>query len=157
MSEKITYRFVRDEDLPVIARMYELLESMFHQMGYMLPTPDDVQTLWLESFRRTLGKFSQVWIAEKDGKVVGFMLARLKMLPAFRGGMMVGELSDMFIDPGARRLGIGEQLSEQAINWLKEKGAHSIEIQVLAGNEPSWKLYEKMGFQLEFRAGRKVL
>jgi RimJ/RimL family protein N-acetyltransferase len=37
---------------------------------------------------------------------------------------------------------------------MRTLGAHSIEIQVLKDNEASWKLYERMGFQLEFRVGR---
>ena len=39
-------------------------------------------------------------------------------------------------------------------DWLREQGVHSIEIQVLAHNDPSWKLYESMGFQLELRQAR---
>jgi RimJ/RimL family protein N-acetyltransferase len=40
------------------------------------------------------------------------------------------------------------------MDWMREQGAHSIEIQVLKDNEASWKLYERMGFKLEFRVGR---
>ena len=67
---------------------------------------------------------------------------------------MVGELSDMWIDQSARRMGIGDMLSRLAMEWMHQQGAHSIEIQVLKDNEASWKLYERMGFQLEFRVGR---
>jgi len=70
------------------------------------------------------------------------------------GGVLVGELSDMWILSSARRMGIGDQLSRLSIDWLREQDVHSIEIQVLRDNEASWKLYERMGFQLEYRAGR---
>ena len=92
--------------------------------------------------------------AELDGGVVGFMLCRLKRVPAYMGGVLVGELSDMWIDSHARRMGIGDKLSRLAMEWMRSQGAHSIEIQVLRDNEASWKLYERMGFQLEFRVGR---
>jgi ribosomal protein S18 acetylase RimI-like enzyme len=72
------------------------------------------------------------------------------------GGVLVGELSDMWIDSTARRMGIGDKLSRLAIDWMRQQGAHSIEIQVLKDNEASWKLYERMGFQLEFRVGRLI-
>lgn len=82
------------------------------------------------------------------------MLCRIKRVPPHMGGVLVGELSDMWIIPEARRLGIGDRLSRQALAWLREQGVHSVEIQVLRDNEASWKLYDRMGFQLEFRVGR---
>jgi ribosomal protein S18 acetylase RimI-like enzyme len=148
------YRTVREDDFPIIMEMYTLLNTYFYRMGYRLPHPENVGEVWLDSFKRTLGRFSNVFIAELDGQVVGFMLCRLKRVPAYMGGVLVGELSDMWIDASARRMGIGDKLSRLAMDWMRQQGAHSIEIQVLKDNEASWKLYERMGFQLEFRVGR---
>ena len=155
MSE-VSYRLVQESDFPIVVEMYKLLNNYFYKMGYRLPHPEDVGEVWLDSFRRTLGRFSNVFIAEVEGKVVGFMLCRLKRVPAYMGGVLVGELSDMWIDSSARRMGIGDKLSRLAIDWMRQQGAHSIEIQVLKDNEASWKLYERMGFQLEFRVGRLI-
>ncbi len=150
----VTYRTIVEADFPVIKDMYAYLNEYFYKMGYRLPHPENVGDVWLESFRRTLGRFSNVVVAEIDGKVVGFMLCRLKRVPAYMGGVLVGELSDMWIVQEARRLGIGDKLSRLAMDWMRAQGAHSIEIQVLRDNEASWKLYERMGFKLEFRVGR---
>jgi ribosomal protein S18 acetylase RimI-like enzyme len=152
--QQVTYRTWTEADLPIVVEMYELLNAYFYRMGYRLPHPENVGQVWLDSFRRTLGRFSNVFIAELNRQVAGFMLCRLKRVPAYMGGVMVGELSDMWIIPEARRLGIGDKLSRQALAWLREQGAHSVEIQVLRDNEASWKLYDRMGFQLEFRTGR---
>jgi len=151
----VTYRLATEEDFPVLKEYYRKLNEFFYQVGYRLPHPENVGEVWLDSFRRTLGKFSRVDVAEIDGKVVGFMLSRIKRVPAHMGGVMVGELSDMWIETEARRLGIGDRLlSRLALNWLREQGVHSVEIQVLRDNEASWKLYDRMGFKLEFRVGR---
>ncbi len=156
--QTVSYREATEADFPVIKGMYEQLNSYFYQVGYRLPHPENVGEIWLDSFRRTLGRFSNVHVAEMeiDGQkqVVGFMLCRLKRVPAYMGGVIVGELSDMWIDGRARRMGIGDKLSRLAIEWMRQQGAHSIEIQVLKDNEASWKLYERMGFKLEFRVGR---
>lgn len=149
-----TYRLVTENDLPIIKDMYAKLNSYFYEMGYRLPHMENVGQVWLDSFRRTLGRFSNVFIAEIDSRVVGFMLCRIKRVPQHMGGVLVGELSDMWILSDARRMGIGDKLSRLAIDWLREQGVHSVEIQVLKDNEASWKLYEHMGFQLEFRVGR---
>ena len=150
----VNYRLATEADFPVLVEFYTKLNQFFYQVGYRLPHPENVGEVWLDSFRRTLGRFSRVDIAELDGRVVGFMLSRIKRVPAYMGGVLVGELSDMWIEPEARRLGIGDKLSRLALNWLREQGVHSVEIQVLRDNEASWKLYERMGFKLEFRVGR---
>jgi ribosomal protein S18 acetylase RimI-like enzyme len=150
----VSYRTVREEDFPVLVDMFSQLNAYFYRVGYRLPEPENVGQVWLDSFRRTLGRFSNVFIAEIDGRVAGFMLCRLKRVPAHMGGVMVGELSDMWVIPEARRLGVGEKLSRLALDWLREEGAHSVEIQILKDNEASWKLYERLGFQLEFRVVR---
>lgn len=149
-----TYRTVREDDFPILIEMYSQLNTYFYRMGYRLPHPENVGEVWLDSFQRTLGRFSNVFIAELEDRVVGFMLCRLKRVPAYMGGVLVGELSDMWIDSSARRMGIGDKLSRLAMDWMRQQGAHSIEIQVLKDNEASWKLYERIGFQLEFRVGR---
>jgi ribosomal protein S18 acetylase RimI-like enzyme len=152
----VSYRPATEVDFPILMDMYIQLNTFFYQVGYRLPHPENVGEVWLDSFRRTLGRFSNVFVAELDGRVVGFMLCRLKRVPAYMGGVLVGELSDMWIDSTARRMGIGDKLSRLAIDWMRQQGAHSIEIQVLKDNEASWKLYERMGFQLEFRVGRLI-
>ena len=152
--DEVQYRLVSEADFSAIKDMYTQLNTYFYQIGYRLPHPENVGDIWLDSFRRTLGRFSNVFIAEIDGDIAGFMLCRLKRVPAYMGGVLVGELSDMWIDSRARRMGIGDKLSRLAMDWMRSQGAHSIEIQVLRDNEASWKLYERMGFQLEFRVGR---
>ncbi len=163
----ISTRTATEADFPVIMEMYELLNAYFYQMGYRLPHPENVGQVWLDSFRKTMGRFSNVFIAEltdpeerehnssvRGTRIAGFMLCRLKRVPATMGGVIVGELSDMWIIPEARRMGLGDKLSRLAIDWLRSQDAHSIEIQVLRDNDASWKLYDRMGFQLEYRVGR---
>ena len=70
-------------------------------------------------FRRTLGRFSVLYVCEVDGEMVGFIVARLKRVPEYLGGVMVGELKDMWVEPKVRRLGIGEKLLRLAIEWCQ--------------------------------------
>lgn len=154
---EINYRLATESDLPVIVSYYEKLDDFFHEHGYNFPKLENVGQLWLESFQRTLGRYSIIFVAEIEGKVVGFMLGRVKRVPPYMGGMLVGEVSDMWIEPEARRLGIGEKLSELTIDWLREQKVHSVEARILEVNLPSTKLYTKMGFQPELRQYRLML
>lgn len=158
MSEEgkteINYRLTTEADLPLIKDMYIKLNDFFYTMGYQLPQPEDVGQSYLDSFQRTLGRFSNSWVAEIDGEVVGYILCRVKRVPQYMGGVLVGDLSDMWIRRKARRLGIGDKLVRIAIEWLRELGVHSIEIQVLWNNQVSWEIFDKMGFKVEYRAAR---
>jgi len=147
----VTYRLSGETDLPVIASMYGKMDAYFRQFSYRFPEVENVGQAWLDSFRRTLGRFSVVYVAELDGKVVGFMLGRVKRVAPYLGGVLVGELSDLWVEPEARRYGIGKKLSRLTIDWLREQQVHSVEVQILEGNQPIWRLYEKMGFQPELR------
>jgi len=70
----VSYRTAVEADFPVLMDMYIQLNTFFYQVGYRLPHPENVGDVWLDSFRRTLGRFSNVFIAELDGRVAGFML-----------------------------------------------------------------------------------
>lgn len=153
-DSEVTYRVVKEEDFRVITEMFVKLDAYFRTLNLTLPEPEDVGKVWLDSFVRTLGKFSQVHVAELDGEVVGFMLSRVLRVPPYWGGVMVGTLADMWVSEKGRRRGIGLKLSRLGLEWMREQGVHSVEIQVLEDNLASWKLYEGMGFKPELRQAR---
>jgi ribosomal protein S18 acetylase RimI-like enzyme len=150
MAEAVV-RPAAEAELSEIARMYADLDAHYRQFPYHFPRLEDLGQAWLDSFRRTLGRFSQLFVAELDGRIVGFSLGRLKRVAPYRGGFLVGEISDVWVHPDARRLHIGEVLNLQTIAWLGNQGAESVEVQVLEGNEPIQHLYRKLGFQPELR------
>jgi len=152
--DEISYRAAIEADFPALAAMYEKLNAYFYEVGYLLPRPENVGELWLDSFRRTLGRFSNVFVAEQDGRLVGFHLCRLKRLPAYRGGQMAGEVSDVWVEADTRHAGVGEKLVHAGLVWMRQQGVHSVEVQVLSQNEGSLKFFERLGFQPEVRALR---
>jgi ribosomal protein S18 acetylase RimI-like enzyme len=152
--DEISYRAATEADFPALAGMYEELNAYFYQVGYLLPRLENVGELWLDSFRRTLGRFSNVFVAEQDGRLLGFHLCRLKRLPAYRSGLMAGEVSDVWVEAEARRSGVGEKLVQAGLAWMRQQGVHSVEVQVLSQNEGSLMFFERLGFKLEVRALR---
>jgi ribosomal protein S18 acetylase RimI-like enzyme len=152
----VVYRLANETDFPIIKNFYNLLNQHFYSLGYRLPHPEDVGEVYLASFRRTLGKYSNAWVAEVNGQVVAYILCRIKRVPQYMGGVLVGELSDEWVEPEVRRLRIGDRLCRIALDWLRDQNVHSVEIQVLNSNEASWRMLSRMGFQQEFRVGRLV-
>lgn len=148
MSE-VTYRVAVEDDYPIVKTYYEKLDGLFRKLNLRLPKPDDVGQAWLDSFQRTLGRYSKLWVAELDGEVVAFLLARVKRAPPFMGGVLVGELADEWVEPHARRMGVADKLCRYGFEWLREMEVHSVEIRILKGNDASWAMLEPMGFSHE--------
>ena len=148
-EDAVIYRQAVEADFPKVASMYAKLDQLLRQHTYTFPAVENVGELWLDMFRRTLGRFSVLYVAEYQGEVVGFIVARVKRVPEYLGGVMVGELKDMWVEHEVRRLGIGEKLLRLAIEWCREQKVYSVEAQILLGNEPIIKLVEYLGMKKE--------
>jgi ribosomal protein S18 acetylase RimI-like enzyme len=58
-----------------------------------------------------------------------------------------GEIDSLFVVPSHRRRGIGEAMMLRSMQWLAERGAKSIAVEVMAGNADALRLYERWGFR----------
>lgn len=58
----------------------------------------------------------------------------------------IGEIESIFVDGYYRRKGIGTELIDRALAWLKVMGAVKIQISVSAGNEEAFYFYSKFAF-----------
>jgi RimJ/RimL family protein N-acetyltransferase len=162
----VIYREGVEADFPAVAAMYAKVDGFLRQHTYAFPEVENVGELWLDIFRRTLGRFSILYVAEyskaeyggtgSEKELVGFIVARLKRVPEYLGGVMVGELKDMWVEPRVRHLGIGEELLRMAIGWCRDQKVHSCEAQILMGNEPIIRLIEYLGMKRELYQFRLV-
>lgn len=148
-NDEVIYRQAAEGDYAAVAAMYDKLDQFLRKFTYSFPAVENVGEQWLDTFRRTLGRFSVLYVAEYQGEIVGFIIARLKRVPAYLGGVMVGELKDMWIEHKVRRLGIGEKLLRLAIEWCLDQEVHSLEAQILLGNQPIIDLVEYLGMKPE--------
>jgi len=77
------------------------------------------------------------------GRVREFFTRRRRSLPMlFRAH---GYLAYLYVAEEFRRRGIGGELLLGAREWVKLRGGSSLDVNVLAKNEPARKLYEKVG------------
>ncbi|MDQ3553398.1 MAG: GNAT family N-acetyltransferase [Chloroflexota bacterium] len=52
----------------------------------------------------------------------------------------------MWVDPRARRAGVGRALIQTASEWAASWGADRVVLWVVAGNEPACRFYQRLGF-----------
>lgn len=64
------------------------------------------------------------FIAEKDGEVLGFVLALARKFPLYHQGMEEdkGWITSLFVSPQYRRRGVGSLLVNKALGFLSSKG-----------------------------------
>ncbi len=84
------------------------------------------------------------WVAEVDGRIVGFAAARV-VDPLRR----IGEVWIVGVDPDAQRSGVGSALTRHAEAWLRaeEMAVAFIGTGGDPGHEPARKLYEALGYR----------
>lgn len=88
-----------------------------------------------------------VLVAEADGALVGMLLLRRHLHPAYRGVLQLG----LAVDPDRRRQGIGRRLLRTAIVSARSAGVRRLQLAVVASNRPALDLFHREGFSIEGR------
>jgi len=60
---------------------------------------------------------------------------------------LLGELDSLYVDLSCRQIGLGVELSNKGIAWLKGMNVCSIRLLVGQGNEQALSFYQKLGFR----------
>jgi len=86
------------------------------------------------------------WVAEEDGAVNGFLVAR-----RIAGDL---EILNFAVRPESRRRGIGAGLLQQSFAWGKTFAAEKSLLEVRASNLVALRFYEKHGFEVVGRRNK---
>lgn len=110
---------------------------------------------WLDDMR-TLGALKPVvWLLDQVNAAIGPLLHGFVW---YADGELVGNvtlsrvsgqtwlISNMAVHPEYRRRGIGRTLMEASVDWVRNRGASRITLEVRAGNEAAKSLYDDFGF-----------
>jgi GNAT superfamily N-acetyltransferase len=150
-------RLALPHDLPAVVILWEHLDAYHHRAGLAFPAVAGAGEAWRASFERTLGRFSFLWVADDTGQVLGFVLARLKRTPAYLGGLLVGEISDLYVEDRLRGQGVGGDLVAAAMARLEAENVHSVEVQIMEQNGQGKQFWLRQGFQPEVVQVRRMM
>jgi len=84
----------------------------------------------------------QTLVGTIDDVVLGYAVASVEVLP---DGGRLARLTDLYVDPGAREVGIGELLLDTVLAWAAEAGCFGIDSIVLPGNRATKNFFEAAG------------
>ncbi len=114
------------------------------RLDQMSPAADAVR--WREHLM-TLPERHRVYVAERDGDVVGF--ASCGPSRASDDGPGVAEVYAIYVRPQAMRAGIGGALMREAMRVLRDDGYRDVVLWVLESNAAAHRFYEAQGFRRE--------
>ena len=97
-----------------------------------------------ETLRRDLADpDSRVLVGTIDSVPVGYAVARAQRLP---DGSILGVVDDIYVDPGAREVGLGEALMADLIAWCTARGCFGMDAMALPGHRSTKNFFEESGF-----------
>ena len=86
-----------------------------------------------------------VFVAEAEGKLIGQIMGVLRdVYPVFEPERY-GYVTDIVVDPDARRSRVGQALFEALQAWFRERGASHLQLQVAHKNPVSRSFWQAMG------------
>ena len=88
---------------------------------------------------------ASVWVAERQGRVVGMVSVQLVISTA-EGGLS-GLLEDLVVSSAYRRRGLGKALLTAAVKWSREQGAARIQLLTDGRNVPAIIFYRKQNWK----------
>ena len=149
-------------DAPVLA---ELGAQTFVDTFGHLYQPEDLQAFLDEShseqaYARTLADPAYaLWIAERDGKPIGYAQAGPCGLPHPDVQPGDGELKRLYLLASEQNGGVGGQLFAEALRWLERDGPRTLWISVWSENFGAQRFYARHGFEFvaeyEFPVGNQ--
>ncbi|PJA39035.1 hypothetical protein CO180_01700, partial [candidate division WWE3 bacterium CG_4_9_14_3_um_filter_41_6] len=92
------------------------------------------------------GKVSDVFLAEVEDEIVGYLSAFVRPLSSWRP-VTIAELDSMFVLGDFRSQGIGKGLVEHFMKWAKEKNVEYVSVNAFSKNERALAFYTSCGFE----------
>jgi GNAT superfamily N-acetyltransferase len=86
---------------------------------------------------------ARVVVGTIDGVVLGYAVARLERLS---DGSMLGVIDDIFVEEGARGVGLGETIIDDLMAWCLSCGCVGMDAMALPGHRVTKNFFEESGF-----------
>jgi L-amino acid N-acyltransferase YncA len=130
-----------ESDLPVIIDIFNATVPRRMVTAELEPTTVEARLPW---FREHSPDERPFWVVESDRHIIGWLDFK-KFLPrcAYRGTVEIS----VYVDENFRRQGVARHLLEEAIARGPSLGITTLIGLIFTHNEPSLKLFERLGFE----------
>ncbi len=152
-------RKAEDREVREVARLQlKLMEEHVQAGSRELSIAPGASGRWIRYIKKMLraGR-SILLVAEDNGKIIGYVFGYIKDGPPIFREKCTGYISDMYVLPGFRSRGIGQQLLRQAMDFFRAAGLPAVELHASAGNTGALQFYERLGFREQMKKLRVEL
>jgi ribosomal protein S18 acetylase RimI-like enzyme len=144
-------RPARPPDTPALGRLGALLlrtHHAFDPLRFMAPGSDpEGGYAWFLGTQMGADDV-MVYVAERDGRVIGYVYASLEPQSWKELREPAGFLHDVAVEEGERQRGVAAALVDAALEWLRGKGAPRVLLWTAAQNERAQRLFARLGFRI---------
>jgi N-acetylglutamate synthase-like GNAT family acetyltransferase len=103
----------------------------------------------LAKFALSLSARARLWLAERDGRIVG-------CIAVVAASPQVAQLRWFLVEPSSRGIGIGKQLLHEAVAFCKDCGYEVVILWTVSTLKAAAHLYRSIGFsKVEEKPGRR--
>jgi ribosomal protein S18 acetylase RimI-like enzyme len=140
-------RAARASDAAAIARLWRALLTEHARRDPAFAVGDGVGEAVARAVSRALGDAdSALWVGARGDQPVAFCCARVERPAAMLAERGRVEITELYVEPGARRAGVGRSLADAAFAWARERGIARVEVRVAAENGAGQAFWRSVGF-----------
>jgi ribosomal protein S18 acetylase RimI-like enzyme len=143
MEDHIPVRVARPEDAATISAL------LYDFNGEALP-PDQLAQRMAEA-----DGLETAFVAQLGGRPAGLLV--LRTVPTLSDPSDMAEITELYVEPSARRRGVGRSLVGAALHHARQRGCHQIHLLANSGNRSALAFYQALGFERDSWAMRRTL
>lgn len=146
-SARVGVARARGADAPAVAALWRaLLEAHAAIDPAFGLRPGAAAALEAATARLLDDRDAGLWVWREGGRALGFCAARVERAPQPLAETARAEITELWVEAGARRRGVGRALAEAAAAWTRERGAQRLEVRASARNRGAQAFWRALGF-----------
>jgi ribosomal protein S18 acetylase RimI-like enzyme len=141
LSQQSTVQVGDFQRLPASQYSFEELATIYNgtRVDYIVPMPMNAKRMEEYVRHHDVDLEASVVVVDREGKVRGIGMLGLRDNRAW--------ITRLGVIPNQRQQGIGRFLMDAMLHGAKERSARLVQLEVIRGNEPAYRLFAKYGFQ----------
>ncbi|MCK5689243.1 GNAT family N-acetyltransferase [Myxococcota bacterium] len=145
-NQNILIRHARESDLPFLVPIWEELMAFHNENSQDFELHPDATERWTQQARAALhNQTSVLLVAEYELEVVGFCLGWITRNAVIYAEEEVGYISELVVNPSARRKGLGHALLDKTTLFFRERGLKTLQLSTAIWNKDARALWESAG------------
>ncbi len=97
--------------------------------------------------RRISGEHGVCFVAEYDGKLIGYAAGSVEKEISPIATILRGELENIYVEEKFRSKGVGKLLTNALVDWCQQQGAQAMTVSAYFYNEAAVEFYKACGFK----------